>query len=150
MARKGDGTIRLISLENCPEAFDREITRTNNTQNRIERRDFVALDREQERIRNELHLEAIMYVYKSGEIIPGATRGFDLVDAGHLLRNSGEEGDWSAVGRYPEGALQDPVQRISFRPEPIQARSDTAGSRHSPGKAESDACGARSHVCDTW
>lgn len=73
--------IRLISLENCPEGFDREITRTNNTQNRIERRDFVALDPEQERLKNELNLEGITYVYKSGESVPTGAHGFDLVDA---------------------------------------------------------------------
>jgi hypothetical protein len=72
--------IRLVSLENCPEGFDREITRTNNTQNRIERRDFVALDQEQERLKNELHLEGITYVYKSGESVPTGAPGFDLVD----------------------------------------------------------------------
>lgn len=73
--------IRIISLEDCPEGFDREITRTNNTQNRIERRDFVALDQEQERLKNELHLEGITYVYKSGESVPTGAQGFDLVDA---------------------------------------------------------------------
>ena len=73
--------IRLISLEDCPEGFDREITRTNNTQNRIERRDFVALDDEQERLKNELRLEGVTYVYKSGESVPADAVGFDLVDA---------------------------------------------------------------------
>jgi hypothetical protein len=72
--------IRLVSLESCPEGFDREITRTNNTQNRIERRDFVALDPEQERLKNELHLEGITYVYKSGESVPTGAQGFDLDD----------------------------------------------------------------------
>jgi len=58
--------IRFISLENCPEEFATEITRFNNTQNRIDRREFVALDPEQERIKNELQLEGITYAYKSG------------------------------------------------------------------------------------
>lgn len=73
--------IRFISLENCPEDFDREVTRSNNTQNRIDSRDFVALDPEQERIRNELHLEGITYVYKSGEIIHAKEQGFEIEEA---------------------------------------------------------------------
>jgi hypothetical protein len=73
--------IRIISLEQCPEGFDREITRSNNTQNRIERRDFVALDPEQERIRNELMLEGVQYVYKSGDAVTSTEKGFDLVEA---------------------------------------------------------------------
>lgn len=73
--------VRLISLEGCPDGFDREITRTNNTQNRIERRDFVALDPEQERLKTELQLEEITYVYKSGEAISSGAVGFDLAEA---------------------------------------------------------------------
>lgn len=73
--------IRIIALEQCPEAFDREITRSNNTQNRIERRDFVALDPEHERLRNELLLESIHYVYKSGDSVTATDKGFDLVEA---------------------------------------------------------------------
>ncbi len=73
--------VRLISLENCPPEFGKLVTRFNNTQNRIDRRDFVALDPEQERIRGELHLEGITYVYKSGEVLPTTAAGFDLVEA---------------------------------------------------------------------
>lgn len=72
--------IRIVSLEKSPDNFEREITRYNNTQNRIERRDFAALDPEQERIRIELQLEEVRYTYKSGELISGET-GCDLVDA---------------------------------------------------------------------
>jgi len=73
--------IRFISLENCPEEFATEITRFNNTQNRIDRREFVALDPEQERIKNELQLEGITYAYKSGESILPEQKGFDLIEA---------------------------------------------------------------------
>ncbi|MDZ8187190.1 MAG: AIPR family protein [Nostoc sp. ChiSLP02] len=73
--------IRFISLENCPEEFATEITRFNNTQNRIDRREFVALDPEQERIKNELQLEGIIYTYKTGESIPDGQKGFDLNEA---------------------------------------------------------------------
>ena len=72
--------IRVISLENSPENLEREITRYNNTQNRIERRDFAALDPEQERIRTELQLEEVSYTYKSGELMSGEV-GCDLADA---------------------------------------------------------------------
>jgi AIPR protein len=74
-------SIRFISLENCPEDFDREVTRSNNTQNRIDRRDFIALDPEQERIRNELRLEGITYVYKSGEIAQPKEKAFEVEEA---------------------------------------------------------------------
>ena len=72
--------IRIVSLEDAPNNLDREITRYNNTQNRIERRDFAALDPEQERIRIELQFEEVSYTYKSGESMSGEV-GCDLVDA---------------------------------------------------------------------
>jgi hypothetical protein len=73
--------IRLIELEHTPQDFDRLVTRYNNTQNRIDRRDFVALDVEHERIRGELQLDGVTYAYKSGEPSPSAVTGFDLVEA---------------------------------------------------------------------
>lgn len=36
--------LRIISLENCPPELKVEITKKNNTQNKIEKRDFVSLD----------------------------------------------------------------------------------------------------------
>ncbi len=74
-------SIRLVSLESCPPDFDRQVTRYNNTQNRIDRRDFVALDIEQERIRGELQLEGVAYVYKSGEALTPSQSGFGLDEA---------------------------------------------------------------------
>ena len=73
--------IKIKSLENCPEEFKAYVTRNTNTQNRIEKRDFVSLDPEQERIKNELGLENIHYVYKTGSSIPTSTNGFDLNEA---------------------------------------------------------------------
>lgn len=73
--------IRIISLEDCPDEFKKQVTKNTNTQNRIERRDFVALDPNQERIENELALENISYVYKSGDVVQDTNSGFDITDA---------------------------------------------------------------------
>lgn len=73
--------IRLISLEKCPEQFAKLVTKYNNTQNKIDRRDFVSLDPEQERIKMELKFEDVIYIYKTGEIIPSEKLGFTLEDA---------------------------------------------------------------------
>ena len=72
---------RIISLEHCPSDFDKKVTRYNNTQNRIDRRDFVALDIDQERIRGELLLEGVTYIYKSGETLTPSDKGFGLEEA---------------------------------------------------------------------
>jgi dephospho-CoA kinase len=42
--------IRVILLDTAPAGFGDDVTRTNNLQNRVELRDFVAQDPEQKRI----------------------------------------------------------------------------------------------------
>jgi hypothetical protein len=73
--------IRIIEVEQDDDQLSRKITRTNNTQNRIEKRDFVALDPQQKRIHDELMLENVIYLYKSGETSDDAHESFDLTDA---------------------------------------------------------------------
>lgn len=75
-------TARFISLEDVPEGFAPEVTRATNTQNRVERRDFVSLDPEQERIRTELQLEnGKTYVIKTGDPDPSPQAGCSVVEA---------------------------------------------------------------------
>ena len=59
--------IQLIDLSNAPEGASVQITKLSNTQNRIENKDFAALDPEQERIRTELAFSHYSYLYKSGD-----------------------------------------------------------------------------------
>jgi hypothetical protein len=78
--------VRLVSLENCPEGFADEITRAANTQNRIERRDFAALDPNQKRLRTELYLENQKeYAYQTGELPPQGDSGCTLDEAAVAL-----------------------------------------------------------------
>jgi hypothetical protein len=67
--------IRLISLKDCPEDFGVRITKAANTQNKVEKRDFVSLDPEQERLKTELALEGKTYHYirTDENIIPDDT-----------------------------------------------------------------------------
>jgi len=57
------------------------ITRSNNTQNRIEARDFVSQDAEQQRIRVELQLEGIEYHIARSENFKSSDKAFDLEEA---------------------------------------------------------------------
>jgi hypothetical protein len=107
--------IRIISLENCPEGFEKEVTRSNNTQNRIDRRDFVALDQEQERIRNELRLENIVYVYKSGETIKDRSSGFDLDEATLARACSLDDVVYSVRAKGKISELWDDIEKAPYK-----------------------------------
>lgn len=56
--------VKIISLENCESDFANNVTQKTNTQNKIEKRDFVSLDPQQERLQTELALDGITYQIK--------------------------------------------------------------------------------------
>lgn len=59
--------IKIISLENCPPEFGLNVTKKTNTQNKIDKKDFVSLDPEQDRLKTELALEGITYHLKRSD-----------------------------------------------------------------------------------
>lgn len=66
--------IRIILLKDAPAQFGSDVTRTNNLQNRVELRDFVAQDPEQKRLRQEMAIEGIVYQFvRSEDSVPTAT-----------------------------------------------------------------------------
>ncbi|SDD96924.1 AIPR family protein [Rhodospira trueperi] len=73
--------IKIISLENCPDNFAMDVTRATNTQNRVDARNFVALDPTHERLRNELLIDEIEYEFRQGEGEPRGKNQFGLVEA---------------------------------------------------------------------
>lgn len=60
-------SIRVVVLSEAPESFGGEVTRTNNLQNRIEGRDFVAQDPQQSRIQQEMSMENVDYQFLRSE-----------------------------------------------------------------------------------
>jgi hypothetical protein len=70
--------IKIISLEGCPEGFSTLVTKATNTQNRIDSRDFVSQDEENERLKRELLIDKINYSYKRGDEIDKIESGFDF------------------------------------------------------------------------
>lgn len=73
--------IRIFEVDEKNEEESKKITRTNNTQNKIDSRDFVSLDPQQTRIKKELAVEDINYVFRSGEFLEKDEIGFDLNEA---------------------------------------------------------------------
>lgn len=74
-------SIRIIQLSDAPANFDKEVTKANNRQNRIENRDFVSQDPEQLRIRTELIIDGIDYNIMRSENFKLDEKTFDLLEA---------------------------------------------------------------------
>lgn len=108
-------SVRIISTQKSPEAFGTNVTRCTNTQNAIAKRDFVALDPEQERIRKELHFDGVEYVYKTGgSLTPGATR-FDLLEATVAQACAFETVDMAVQAKREIGRLWDDISKPPYK-----------------------------------
>jgi len=107
--------VRFISLENCSEDFAIRVTRATNTQNRIEKRDFVSLDSEQERLRTELQLEGVDYVYKAGYSLRDINKGFDLTEATVALACAYPELSYAVQAKSGIGVLWEDVSKAPYK-----------------------------------
>lgn len=122
--------IRVILLKDAPEGFGSEVTRTNNLQNRVEPRDFVAQDPEQKRIRQEMAIEGMDYQFvRSDDAVPTPT-SCELVEVTTALAcATGESGHAvqikTGIGRF-FGDLRKPPYKTLFNPSTSGAKAFNA------------------------
>lgn len=107
--------VRIISSEVGSAAFSSEVTRFTNTQNAIEKRDFVALDPEQERIRQELHIEGVEYIYKSGTSSGSAVKRFDLTEATVALACNSSDVSLAVQAKREIGKLWENLSKPPYK-----------------------------------
>jgi AIPR protein. len=112
---KGRVSVRFISLASCPAGFATEVTRATNTQNRIERRDFAALDPQQERLRKELVLEGKQYAVKSGDVVADAAMGCTLEDATVALACANADPAIAVQAKREIGKLWESIDKEPYR-----------------------------------
>lgn len=108
--------VRLIPLENAPENFGNSITIASNTQNKIEKRDFVTLDPLQGIIRTELLLGNINYHYKrTDEAIPFDENNCTLEEATIALACSMTDPTHSVTAKREIGRLWDDIKKAPYK-----------------------------------
>lgn len=107
--------IRIVSLEGAPDGFSSLITRTNNTQNRMDARNFVALDPVQERLRAEFAIDKIDYEYRQGEVESSGANRLGLVEATIALACSQPEVDLAVQAKREIGKLWEDISRPPYK-----------------------------------
>jgi hypothetical protein len=107
--------VRIISMAQGPASFSSEVTRCTNTQNAIEKRDFVALDPEQERIRQELHIEGVEYSYKTGTATGTAGKRFDLTEATVALACGSSDVALAVQAKREIGKLWEDISKAPYK-----------------------------------
>jgi len=106
---------RFISLEHCPPDFAVDVTRATNMQNRVDNRDFAALDPNQDRLRKELLLDGRIYAYKTGEAPPPPDKGFAIDEATVALACSKQEVSLAVIAKNAIGRLWDNIDKPPYR-----------------------------------
>lgn len=107
--------VRFISLADCPPEFASEVTRATNTQNRIERRDFVSLDKEQERLQTELRLEGHQYALKTGDVDPLPESGCSVTEATVALACALADSGLAVQAKREIGRLWENIERPPYK-----------------------------------
>jgi hypothetical protein len=102
-------TVRIISVADASEWFAKEITKATNTQNRMERRDFIAIDDVQARIREDLRLTLDKdYVLRRGEIDPPPAFGCSVHEAAVALACAHKDSALAAkINGTPDSVWED-------------------------------------------
>ena len=107
--------IKIISLEGCPEGFGLNVTKKTNTQNKIDKRDFVSLDPEQERIKIELALESINYHYKRSDTTPKSDeQNYNVEEVMTSLACALENVDISVQAKREVGKLWEDISKKPY------------------------------------
>lgn len=108
-------SVRIISLESCPDTFERDLTKAANTQNRVESKDFVAQDPQQARLHSELYLEnGLKYVYRSGERPPATSEGFTFEDAAIALACLSSDIQYAVQAKREVGRLWEDITKAPY------------------------------------
>jgi hypothetical protein len=106
---------RIIELDDPSSPLGQQITRASNTQNRIDARNFVALDPEQERIRIELLVSEVSYEYREGEPLDSSTDGFDFIEGIIALVCSGTDVSHVATAKGYVGGLYADISSAPYK-----------------------------------
>ena len=107
--------LRIIEVDNPDSPVGKRITRASNTQNRIDARNFVALDPEQERIRTELLIDGINYEYREGESLDASTSGFEFIEAITASACASSEISYVALAKGYVGGLYVDIAASPYR-----------------------------------
>ena len=100
--------IKVISLENAPIDIANRITTATNTQNRVEAKDFLALDPMQDGIAESMKKIGVQYCYRRGERVADPARGLEVQELAMALAVSSDNMSSVTIAKRNAGSLTDP------------------------------------------
>jgi len=112
---KASVMIQIVDLNKAPEEAYIQITKLSNTQNRIENKDFAALDPEQERLRTDLAFSHFTYLYKSGDRLTNMDEQLTFDEAIIALSCAHEDLSYSTLAKRNLGALSEDITKAPYK-----------------------------------
>lgn len=100
--------MKIISLENAPIDIANRITTATNTQNKVEPKDFLALDATQDGIAEGFKKISIQYCYRRGETVLDASKGLDVQELAMSMAVSSSNIANVVIAKRNAGSLTDP------------------------------------------
>ena len=107
--------IQIVDLSSVDSETTTQITRLSNTQNRIENKDFAALDPEQDRLRTELTFTHYSYLYKSGDKITNLERQISFDEAIVALACLNADISYTVIAKGNVGALSEDITKVPYK-----------------------------------
>lgn len=106
--------VKIISLENCESDFANNVTQKTNTQNKIEKRDFVSLDPQQERLQTELALDGITYQIKGTNESLSGEKQCNVEELMVAVACSLKDVDYSILAKREVGKLWENISSTPY------------------------------------
>ena len=107
--------VQLIDLADADESYALQITKLSNSQNRIDSKEFAALDPEQERLKIELGFAGISYLYKSGSTVDDPLRQISIDDTIIALACLQSDVTFTATAKRNIGALTSDISKAPYK-----------------------------------
>jgi len=99
--------LKVISLENAPVDIAHRITTATNTQNRVEAKDFLALEPLQDGLAEGFRKVGVQYCFRRGERVLDVQNGLEVHEHAMTLAISGESMANVVMAKRNAGSLTD-------------------------------------------
>lgn len=106
--KKGYVQIKVVSLAKAPLDIGGLITTATNTQNKVEPRDFLALDPIQDGLAESFKKIGVQYCYRRGEVIADQKSGLDVQELALSLATCSSSMTDVVMAKRNVGSLTDP------------------------------------------
>jgi len=107
IVKKGYVQIKVISLENSPLDLSSKITTATNTQNKVEAKDFLALEELQNGLAESFKKIGVQYCFRRGDKVIDENAGLDVQELAMALAVSSDNMTDVVIAKRNAGALTD-------------------------------------------